>query len=198
MHVGRADHFDAFGGQDVEKSLQDYVEESEITVFNHADGSKTVFKGLAGVRSCVEGPFRSLFDVSKVAAPIIHVEERVSGAAGQVLLIWCTPASFYLRATDTFIFNRAGKITHQNVVVHHYAPACSVHAAWDNHFAAVGGQDVENLLQDYSEQTLFTVYDRTTGAKTVFCDLGVVRESLVSFFQELVRLQRLGRTRAGC
>lgn len=121
VHDGWANHFAAFGTQDVEKILQDYVEGSEITVFNHVDGSKVDYNGIAGVRSCFEGLFKSLFDCSDLAAPIIHVED--GGGGGQVFLVWSAAASGYVRATDTFIFNSAGKILRQHVVVHYEAPS---------------------------------------------------------------------------
>jgi hypothetical protein len=126
VHDGWANHFKAFGDQDVEKILKDYVAESEITVVNQADApvGLNTFKGLEGVRSCFEGLFKNLHDCSDLAAPIIHVEEAANGAAGQVFLVWSCPASGYQHATDTFIFNSAGKITHQHVVVH-YVPAAA-------------------------------------------------------------------------
>jgi hypothetical protein len=128
VHKGWANHFKAFGDQDVAMILKDYVAESEITVYNHADGTTNIFNGLEGARSCFEGLFKSLHDCSDLAAPIIHVEEaksRVPGIGsasyGQVFLVWSCPASGYHRATDTFIFNSKGKIIRQNVVLH-YAP----------------------------------------------------------------------------
>jgi len=123
VHEGWTNHFKAFGEQKVDDILKDYVEESEITVFNHADGSSTKYQGLAGAKECFEGLFKSLSDCSDLAAPIIHVEEATDGKAGQVFLVWKCPASGYERATDTFIFNGAGKITRQHVVVHHVTAA---------------------------------------------------------------------------
>jgi ketosteroid isomerase-like protein len=165
VHDGWANHFAAFGGQDVDRILLDYVEDSEITVYNHADGSKTIFKGLAGVRTCFTGLFASLHDTSDLAAPIIHVEESVDDEAGSVFLIWSAAASGYVRATDTFIFNEDGKILRQHVVVH-FAP---VQRSWDNHFAAFGSQDVERVLLDYACRAVsVTVYNQVTGHRRQF------------------------------
>lgn len=127
VHDGWANHFAAFGAQDVEKILADYTEVSEITVFNHVDGSKTDYNGMAGARNCFEGLFKSLFDCSNLGAPIIHVEENAGG--GQVLLVWHAAASGYMRATDTFIFNSEGKIMRQHVVVHYVDPRSPAAAA---------------------------------------------------------------------
>lgn len=123
VHDGWANHFAAFGGQDVEKILLDYVETSEMTVFNHVDGSKQDYTGLAGARTMFEGLFKSLFDCSNLGAPIIHVEEDATG--GQVLLVWHAAASGYKRATDTFIFDSAGKIMRQHIAVHYEAPGAA-------------------------------------------------------------------------
>lgn len=53
--------------------------------------------------------------------------------AKQVFLIWSCPSSGFQRATETFLFNCAGKITRQNVVMHHEAlpgdPALAAAAA---------------------------------------------------------------------
>lgn len=70
----------------------------------------------------LEGLFENLFDTSDLSAPIIHVEETTADKAGQVFLIWAAPASGYQTATDTFIFDIAGKITRQHVVVHYVPP----------------------------------------------------------------------------
>jgi hypothetical protein len=125
VHRGWANHFKAFGDQDVEAILKDYCAESEITVFNHADGTMNVFNGLEGARSCFEGLFKSLHNCADLAAPIIHVDESQKWSSlktfGQVFLVWHCPASSYHRATDTFIFNSKGKIIRQNVVVY-YVP----------------------------------------------------------------------------
>jgi hypothetical protein len=164
--------------------MADYVEESEITVYNDADGSSTTYSGLSGVRTCFEGLFASLWDTSDLSAPIVHVEEATADKAGQVFLIWAAPASGYQTATDTFLFNQAGKITRQHVVVH-YLP---VQASWDNHFAAFGGQDVERILRDYSEDSVITVYNQLTGSNTVFSGLDGVRECFVGLFASLYDL----------
>jgi len=123
VHDGWANHFAAFGGQDVEKILLDYVESSEITVFNHVTGSKEDYTGVEGARTFFEKLFKELFDVSNLGAPIIHVEEDATG--GQVFLVWSAAASGYLRATDSFIFNGAGKILRQHIAVHYEAPGGS-------------------------------------------------------------------------
>ena len=101
-----------------------------------------------------------------MGAPIVHVE----GANGyQVFLIWRAPASGYESATDTFIFNAQGKIIRQKGVVHDSPP--SVQESWDNHFAAFGGQDVDRILFDYTEDSEIIGYDQTSGGRTVSTDL---------------------------
>jgi hypothetical protein len=72
VHVGWNNHIAAFGGQDVAMIMADYVEESEITVYNDADGSSTTFSGREGVRTCLEGLFASLWDTSDLSASIVH------------------------------------------------------------------------------------------------------------------------------
>ena len=106
-------HFAAFGAQDVEKILADYSEESEIRVYDQTTGEKKLFVGLEGVREAFVGLFASLPDLSELAAPPVDVSE----ARSQVLLVWECPSSGVVRATDTFLFDAAGKIVTQNVVM---------------------------------------------------------------------------------
>ena len=50
-------HFAACGGQDGDRVLLDYTEDSVIIVYDQTSGGQTVFSGLAGVRDCFTGPF---------------------------------------------------------------------------------------------------------------------------------------------
>jgi len=188
VHDGFSNHFAAFGGQDVEQIMLDYTEESVITVFNHVTGQKDVFEGLDGVRSCFVGLFASLPDTSDLGAPIIHVEE---GGSAQVFLIWRAPASGYDSATDTFIFSPEGKILRQNVVVHYEVESPTVQASWDNHFAAFGALNLEQILLDYTEDSIITVYDQTSGSNTVFAGMAGVRECFEGLFGRLTDLSDL-------
>ena len=195
-------HFAAFGGQDVERILLDYTEQSVITVYNQVDGSNTVFRGLAGVRTCFEGLFSTLYDTSDLAAPVITVSEATSHEPGSVLLIWRAPASGYSQATDTFIFDSDSKIFRQNVVVSYQDPrgdgsiemkndseaptgSGPVHAGWANHFAAFGGQDVDKILLDYVEDSEITVYNHADGSSTTFKGLAGARTCFEGLFANL-------------
>ena len=110
-------HFAAFGAQDVDKVLKDYTETSVIKVYNQVTDELVEFKGLKGVKECFTGLFKDLSDLSGLAAPAIRVEEATEGKAGMVFLVWRCPSSGYNHATDTFLFDAAGKIAKQNVVI---------------------------------------------------------------------------------
>jgi hypothetical protein len=183
VHEGWGHHVKAFDEQNLDDLLNDYAPEAEITVVNTAIGSMTKFTGPGEVRSYYEGLFAALPDRSGLDTPIQHVEEPTEAAAGQVFDVWNCPASHFHRATDTFTFNSEGKITSQNVVVYHTPPV--VQAAWDNHFAAFGAQDVEKILQDYSEQSVITVYEQSTGSRTVYSGLDGVRTCFDGLFKSL-------------
>jgi len=190
-------HFAAFGTQDVEKVLLDYTEDSVITVYNHLSGTQDVYTGLAGVTECFTGLFESLHDTSDLAAPEISVKEAQGDEPGSVFLIWNCKASGYLEATDTFIFDAAGKIVRQNVVVTYTGasngdPAVEtptgsgpVHAGWANHFAAFGAQSVEDVLKDYTDESVITVYNQVDGSKTEYSDLSGVTDCFTGLFESL-------------
>jgi len=110
-------HFGAFGAQDVDKILLDYTDKSVIKVYNQVTDELVEFKGLKGVKECFTGLFKDLSDLSGLAAPAIRVEEATEGKAGMVFLVWRCPSSGYNHATDTFLFDAAGKIAKQNVVI---------------------------------------------------------------------------------
>ena len=110
-------HFAAFGGQDVDKVLKDYTEASVIKVYDQITGELTEFKGLKGVKDLFTGLFKDMPDLSGLAAPAIRVEEATEDKAGMVFLVWRCPSSGYNHATDTFLFDKDGKIAKQNVVI---------------------------------------------------------------------------------
>eukprot|EP00401_Gymnodinium_catenatum_P069174 CAMPEP_0117457316 /NCGR_PEP_ID=MMETSP0784-20121206/332_1 /TAXON_ID=39447 /ORGANISM="" /LENGTH=175 /DNA_ID=CAMNT_0005250759 /DNA_START=114 /DNA_END=641 /DNA_ORIENTATION=- len=109
-------HFEAFGAQDVEKIMLDYDDTSRVTVYNNADGSKSVFTGVAEIKRMFEGLFADLSDLATLEAPVIDVDE-VQEHGGQVFLVWKCPGCGYDTATDTFIFGADKKIKFQNIVV---------------------------------------------------------------------------------
>jgi len=123
-------HLLAFGN--VSMTLEDYTDESVVTVYNQNDDTKVVFTGLAGVREFITGFLTNLHNTSDFHVPYVKVEETsgavasvdgvapveaVAAVRGSVLVIWECPASGYEEATDTFIFDADDKIFRQNVVV---------------------------------------------------------------------------------
>jgi len=189
-------HFAAFGAQDLEKILLDYNENSVARVHNNVTGETHDFKGLFGIRTMFVGLFGDLSDLSTLAAPVVQVEED----AKQVFLVWKCPGSGFDAATDTFIFSndKKFKIVRQNIVVTkragiangEYDPK-SVQAAWDNHFAAFGAQDVDKIMLDYDETSVARVHNNVTGETSEFTGLKGVREMFVSLFGDLKDLSTL-------
>ena len=184
----------------MEKILLDYTEDSEIKIFNWSTGNEYVFKGLSGIRAFFTGLFADLADLSGLAAPVVDVLED------SVFLVWQCPTSGVDLATDTFIFDKTtGKIMKQNIAcLQPGAPADGpkpvntaptggvVQASWDNHFAAFGAQDVPKILLDYTGTSQVTVYDATTGKKSVYTGLTEIEECFTELFAALPDLSSLG------
>jgi len=105
-------HFSAFGAQDVDKILLDYDEKSVLKAFNHKEGALTTATGVAEIRDFFVGLFKTLSDLSALAAPVVEVTEA---PAKQVYLIWSCPSSGIASAQDTFIFDDNFKIRRQNI-----------------------------------------------------------------------------------
>merc|ERR1711966_258133 len=114
-----ANHLDAFEHQDIEKIMLDYDETSRVTIYNNADGSKMVYKGLAQVQGMFEELFDGLSDPSTLEAPVIDVDD-IFGGGGTVFLVWKCPGCGFETATDTFIFGPDKKVKIQNLVVTEY------------------------------------------------------------------------------
>lgn len=105
-----ANHFDAFGAQDLDKIMLDYDANSEVRLYNYAaPGEATLFTGLEAIRGMFAALFADLADLSSLAAPVVEQEE------GMVFLVWETPEMGYTWATDTFSFDENQKIRYQNI-----------------------------------------------------------------------------------
>jgi len=110
-------HFDAFGGQDLDKILLDYDEKSVVTVWDTRSDSKAEFKGVDGAKTLFTDLFAKLSDLSTLKAPLVQVEEDIGNGSGQVFLVWECPGCGYDKVTDTFVFRPDFKVGRQNIVV---------------------------------------------------------------------------------
>jgi len=142
-----ANHFSAFGGQNVTNIMKDYDDSSEVYVFDHSSGNLDTHTGTTEIASLFVGLFATLPDASDVSAPVQVVEEKET--APYVLLVWKSPGNGYARATDTFVFNNAdtAMIKRQFVVVNYQAPAPS--EAANTHLNAVRAQTVTDATMGY-------------------------------------------------
>ena len=65
-----------------------------------------------------------------------------------------------------------------------YKPG-SVKAAWDNHFAAFGAQDVTRIMQDYTEKSVLKAFDHTTGTLLTAKGLAQIAQFFTDLFNTL-------------
>jgi len=134
MCAGWDNHFAGFGAgagaaDDAARTLaldlimKDYTAESLVQVFNNNGDDYTSFSGLAPIRGMFDQLFKDI-QAAKVgediglAVKLLEIEPKFNG----VFLVW--EAKSHLKATDTFVFNDAGKIIRQNIVV--LTPAAEV------------------------------------------------------------------------
>ena len=61
----------------------------------------------------------------------------------------------------------------------------SVQAAWDNHFSAFGAQDVNQIMQDYTEQSVLKAFDHTTGVMLTAKGLDQIAQFFADLFATL-------------
>merc|ERR1712154_760607 len=89
-------------------------------------------------------------------------------------------------------------IVRQNIVVTkrtaipsgEYAPK-SVQAAWDNHFAAFGAQDLDKIMLDYDETSMVRVHNNVTAETSQFKGLSEIRTMFTNLFSDLSDLATL-------
>ncbi len=120
-------HFAAFGAQDLAKIMEDYTEESVVSVYNHTTGAHDAYAGLARVRKFFTELFATLSDLSALAAPLVEVTE--APAPKSVFLAWSCPSSGLVSVSDTFLLDDAFKIARQNINVTTAAGAAAPAAA---------------------------------------------------------------------
>lgn len=113
-----ANHFEAFAAQDVAQIMLDYDEDSQIRLYNYADedAGMVLYNGTAAIEGMFTQLFEDLYDISSLAAPLIHEEDDL------VFLVWENPGTGFYWATDTFDFNDDSVIRFQNIVLSYEAP----------------------------------------------------------------------------
>lgn len=137
LEDGWNNHFDAFGAgvgaadgspereAALDKIMLDYNNDSVVRLFDHSVAGTNEEKlstygpnDLPAIRNMFAGLFPALAGCGGEAADDkLQAGVDVDNQGLQVFLVWsCSSASFN-RATDTFIFDDAGKIVNQNIVV---------------------------------------------------------------------------------
>merc|ERR1719296_563550 len=156
-------HFAAFGAQDVDKIMLDYDDNSEVRVFNFADPKSlvdtpiAVYNTTAAIRTMFVDLFADIWSQTTLGAPLVYQDTDL------VFLVWEVPGTGIKWATDSFSFEN-NKIRFQNIALDYtrienpYAPT-STQEAWDNHFAAFGSQTLDQIMWDYTEESVAVVYD---------------------------------------
>jgi len=158
-----ANHFGAFGGQNVTQILDDYDDSSIVYVFNHASPDELQeHKGTAEIGDLFTSLFATLPAANDVGAPVQVVEEK-DGGSPYVLLVWDSPNNGYARATDTFVFSSADKaiIKVQYVVVNH-APEAHVDTL-NGHWSAFRSKNVAESRAGYAASAEIRVFEQTVG-----------------------------------
>lgn len=112
---GWANHFAAFGEQNVSKIMLDYTAKSVVQVYDNAAaaGSRySSFKTLGEITQMFTDLFAQIGpNLEGLAVKVLDVDKDKS----TVFLVWETDS--HPRATDTFIFDSEGKILTQTIVV---------------------------------------------------------------------------------
>lgn len=116
VQAGWDNHFEAFGEQNVTQIMEDYLETSIIRVFDSNGDMYSKHEGLEAIQTMFIELFATINaakqgDDAGVEVRLVSVEPEYSS----VLLVWTSFS--HPKATDTFLFDDAGKIVRQNIVV---------------------------------------------------------------------------------
>ena len=108
-------HIVGFVEQNVNLVVQDYTEESVVTLFDHTEGTLLTAKGLSQIKQMYMNFFQMLFDISEMEAPIMKIAEGTSTYDGSVFQVWKCPSSGITSAAETYVFSSDNKISRQNI-----------------------------------------------------------------------------------
>lgn len=207
-------HADAFGTQDLEQIMVDYMESSVIEHYDYTSDSLVTASGLNEIQTFFKNLFNQLSDMSCMTAPVLNVTDS---PVPQTYLIWAVPCSNIFTGVDTFLFAENNKFLRQQIVttkgsgspsygevIHYrqhptqnpvpmdesYAKA-NVQDAFDNHWTAIERLDLQSLMQDYTETTELQSFDHSTGVLTVAKGLAEIQRCFEALFSMLTDLSGL-------
>ena len=90
------------------------------------------------------------------------------------------------KSKDEIVINRVSQTPAKKVPdIKKDYKAATVEAAWDNHFAAFGSQDVTRIMQDYTEKSVLKAFDHTTGMLLTAKGLAQITQFFVDLFEVL-------------
>jgi len=116
---GWDNHFAAFGAKNLTQIMLDYSAASVIRVWDNTLSVYTEHAGIDAIRTMFSDLFAAITagattvgdsDTEGIAVPLISVTPQHKS----VFLVWASNS--HPKATDTFLFDDAGKITRQNIV----------------------------------------------------------------------------------
>jgi len=188
----------AWLGQNMEQILSEYTENSVVTVYDQTSGSLSTNTGLEQIQGLFTDTFNRI-ETTGVVMPVVDTHEATNSEPGSVFLVWSAPASGYVEATDTFIYDDNAKILKHNIVItdstsdaNSYPVASEfptgsgpVHSAFNNMLTSIFVQNVEQLLAEYTEESVITVYNHVNGEKVVFEGLSGIRGCFENLFANL-------------
>jgi len=188
----------AWLGQNMEQILSEYTENSVVTVYDQTSGRLSTITGLEQIQGLFTDTFNRI-GTTEIVMPVVDTHEATNSEPGSVFIVWSAPASGYVEASATFIYDDNAKILKHNIAitdstsdadsypVSSEAPTGSgpVHSAWNNIFTAIFIQNVDMILADYTEESVITLYNQVTGEEKVLEGLSGVRVCYQNLFANL-------------
>merc|ERR1712117_822024 len=166
--LGWDNHFTTFGDQNRTGILLDYTESSVVQIWSWGGADEAAYSKYTGLDE-IGGMFDALWASmnaqtveGSIGLAVPQGFPRVEVDINSVFLTWSSYSN--PKATDTFLFDDAGKILRQTIVTTTgVAPAPymapDVATAWTNHFEAFGGQDLDRTMLDYHEGSVLQIFN---------------------------------------
>lgn len=176
-------HYEAFSKLNVDQIMVDYDDHSIVRRFNNTDSTLEVCKGQAEIRAFFERFFEELKGDPPMGSPAMSVDETTD--VRQVFLCFNIPSIGYATGFDNVVYNKNYKVDrHHIVITRDYKPK-SMQAAWDNHFAAFGAQNLYQIMLDYDDKSVVKVFNNADNSLATFTGLAEIRGMFSNLFADL-------------
>jgi hypothetical protein len=193
-------HNQAFFTKDVDGLLKDYTEDSTVRIFNQADNSSQIYKGLTEVREAFTTILGIFDDLSGYQGYANDVQENSPHGPGGGWTVGAVPSSGVAFFADFIVADANGKFFRHDTILDYPAHKFKVDQPWgaqgdgavqasfNNHNQAFFTKDLDGLLTDYTEHSTVRIFNQADNSLKTYQGLDEVRvafTTILNIFRDL-------------